>query len=95
VVGGIPLLDRWLAGGFVGGLGLGMFGITLTPSQVTVALQTVMGIGGFVGTSLLSSLMNPQMTFSLGGTIIGTLPAIAGIVGSALMIFAARNRGGA
>lgn len=76
------------------GLGIvGITGVTLAATQALVAYQSVIGLGGFIAQTILSSLVPPGASFTLTGIAIRVLPAAAGIVGSAGWLAYAGRKG--
>ena len=77
------MIDRYLGGGLLGGLGLTMLEPswpTLAANQVQFIINATIGLGSFIISAFLSVTVPPAATFSV--PVIGTavVPALAGML---------------
>lgn len=77
------MLDRWLSGGVVGGLGLTAMmpeWPMLAANQVQFAINTAIGISSFAASAVLSATLPATASFSLPAVLTSSLPAFLGIL---------------
>jgi hypothetical protein len=89
------MIDRYLGGGLLGGLGLTMLEPswpTLAANQVQFIINATIGLGSFIISAFLSATVPATATFSVPGIGASVLPALVGmIVTTALVVFRGRS----
>ena len=85
----MAIIDRYLGGGLIGGLGL----FTMVPELPTLAANQVqfltnatIGLGSFVISAVLSATVPATATFSVPSLGISILPAAGGMIVTTILI---------